>query len=51
MHRQTVRTFYEVMDGAVKVLHTDPIFRPTAGARKNKGAGNGRGPRGRAGGR
>ena len=27
MHRQTIRTFIEVRDGAVKVLHTDPVLQ------------------------
>lgn len=26
MHRQTIRTFYEVKNGVVKVLHTDPML-------------------------
>lgn len=30
MHRQTIRTFIEVRDGVVKVLHTDPVLRPQA---------------------
>ena len=37
MHRQTIRTFIEVRDGAVKVLHTDPVLRPRVKCRTQKG--------------
>lgn len=51
MLRQTIRTFYEVKDGMVKVLYTDPVLHPRAGARKSRGDGNGRDPRDKTGGR
>lgn len=31
IHRQTIRTFYEVKDGVVRILHTDPVLQPKVG--------------------
>ena len=31
IHRQTIRTFYEVKDGVVRILHTDPMLHPKVG--------------------
>lgn len=31
IHRQTIRTFYEVKDGVVRILHTDPVLHPKVG--------------------
>ena len=33
-YRQTIRTFYEVKDGVVRILHTDPVRHPKAGRNK-----------------
>lgn len=47
MIKQEIMTFYEVKDGVVKVLYTEPIFTPPAKRDKEnmrkEGNGNGRG--------
>lgn len=30
-YRQTIRTFYEVKVGVVRILHTDPVLHPKVG--------------------
>ncbi len=48
MRKQTIRTFYEVKDGVVKVLHTDPVIRQEAGASKGDENENGKEERSKA---
>lgn len=38
IHRQTIRTFYEVKDGVVRILHTDPVLHPKVGQNVKEGA-------------
>lgn len=42
MHRQTIRTFYGVKDGVVKVIHTDPVLTPRKALAGNAGREAGR---------
>ena len=39
MLRQTIRTFIEIKNGVVKVLHTDPMLTPTIKSKEMKGGG------------
>lgn len=39
MLRQTVRTFFEVRDGVVKIVHTDPVLTPIMEKRIREGGG------------
>ena len=39
MLKQTIRTFYEVKDGVVRVAHTDPVLTPLTAKDKKRKAG------------
>lgn len=37
MHRQAIRTFYEVKGGVARILHTDPMLHPKVGQSVEEG--------------
>ena len=39
IYKQTIRTFYGVREGAVRILHTDPVLHPRVRQKSGKGGG------------
>ena len=39
IYKQTISTYYEVKDGVVRILHTDPVLQPKVGQTVGKEAG------------